>query len=140
MKKFFRLAAFLFAVIISSTALAATWTPIDTGEKDTTLDPSLIELNLIETDGWTIDHAVSDKSPETTVLYYNAIVPQGGDTGLFADKLTINDKVLTEKKVDADGNTVYAYEGKQFEIKAVVDAVQTHNASDAMTSAWGRTN
>lgn len=37
MKKFFTLAAFVFAVMISSSALAATWTPIDTGDKDTTI-------------------------------------------------------------------------------------------------------
>ena len=35
MKKFSALVAFLFAVMISSTALAADWTEIDAGEKDT---------------------------------------------------------------------------------------------------------
>ena len=35
MKKFFTLAAFIFAVMISSSALAATWTEIDTGESTT---------------------------------------------------------------------------------------------------------
>ena len=39
-----------------------------------------------------------------------------------------------------DGTEGYKYEGVDFKIKATVDAVQTHNANDAMMSAWGRTN
>jgi len=116
------------------------WVDEATGAKDTSLDPSLIDLHFIETEGWTIDHDVSDDSTETTVLYYNDIVQPGANTGNFTDSLTIDGKVLTEKKTDKDGNSVYAYKGKKFEIKAVVDAVQTHNGTQAMTSAWGRTN
>ena len=42
---------------------------------------------------------------------------------------------------DADGNktitTVYEYDGYRFNLEAEVDAVQTHNARDAIKSAWG---
>lgn len=33
--------------------------------------------------------------------------------------------------------TTYEYDGAQFVLEATVDAVQTHNAKDAIKSAWG---
>jgi hypothetical protein len=54
------------------------------------------------------------------------------------DKLTISGKTVTAVTKLADGT--FKYEGIQFKVKATVDAVQTHNATDAMNSAWGRTN
>ena len=33
--------------------------------------------------------------------------------------------------------TSYAYDGYRFCLEAEVDAVQTHNAEDAVKSAWG---
>ena len=33
--------------------------------------------------------------------------------------------------------TTFAYDGYRFNLKAEVDAVQTHNAEDAIKSAWG---
>ena len=33
--------------------------------------------------------------------------------------------------------TTYVYDNVAFQIEAQVDAVQTHNASDAIKSAWG---
>ena len=62
MKKFFTLAAFLCAVIISSSALAASWTEIDVGDKDTKIyvDKSSIKrgvhsaaLGVDRSDGFT---------------------------------------------------------------------------------------
>ena len=62
MKKFFTLATFLFAVIVSSSALAATWTEIDVGDKDTKIyvDKSSIKrgvhsaaLGVDRSDGFT---------------------------------------------------------------------------------------
>ena len=34
--------------------------------------------------------------------------------------------------------TTYLYDGVQFRLKVEVDAVQEHNAEDAILSAWGR--
>ena len=34
--------------------------------------------------------------------------------------------------------TSYDYDGVQFKIEAKVDAVQEHNAEDAILSAWGK--
>ena len=103
----------------------------DRDVKDCSLDPSYIDLHFVEGDGWTIDTAAS--TPERTVLYYYKDISVGEETSAFVDKITINPAVATE--VDSDGN--YAYEDRMFCIKAVVDAVQTHNADQARTGAWG---
>jgi hypothetical protein len=34
----------------------------------------------------------------------------------------------------------FDYKGVKFNVKATADAVQTHNGTEAMISAWGRTN
>ena len=117
---------------------------VDTNSKKVqSLDPSLIDLHFVETQQahgkWTVDTASS--TGERTVLYYSTILaPQNGahdgllsDSDPFTDTITISDKVLTAKA--ADGSLMY--KGCKPEIKVVVDAVQTHNASDAKTSAWG---
>ena len=112
----------------------------ENGKKCPGLDPSLIDLHFVEGNGWTIDKAAS--TDERTVLYYrnptvadHDWIATGEDTTPFVDALTIDESVLTAK---GDDGTL-AYKNKSFEIKAVVDAVQTHNDVDAMTGAWGRT-
>ena len=48
---------------------------------------------------------------------------------------------MTETRTTANGwttvTTEFAYDGYRFNIKAEADAVQTHNAADAIRSAWG---
>ena len=99
------------------------------GEKVTSLDPGLIDLHFVEGNGWTIDHDAD--TPERTVLYYsggnNGIVPVGDTTTIFTDTIRIDPEVLNDS----------AYNGMEFRIKAVVDAVQTHNADQARIGAWG---
>ena len=113
------------------------WT--DGNGKAVNLKPEYIELHFLTDDGWVIDDAAS--TPERTVLYYvgndedKGIVPVGKDTPLFADAITINSAVATDIK---DGN--FAYNNVNFHVKVTADAVQTHNGTEAMTSAWGRTN
>lgn len=113
----------------------------ENGNKDPNLNPEYIHLNFVETEGWRIDTRYD--SPETTVLYYDkygkegSIVNQNMDTGYFTDKLSIDSKVLTEKKIDEFGNATYTYKDKEFVIKAVVDAVQTHNEEQAIKGVWG---
>ena len=109
----------------------------ETGAKVNELDPSLIDLHFVEGNGWTIDHASDTR--ERTVLYYATPISTGQDTTPFADTLRIDPAALTATATGADGAEI-AYDGKRFIIKAVVDAVQTHNPTEAMTSAWGRTN
>lgn len=115
------------------------------GKKVTTLDPDLIKLHFLEgpqegTDGgyWTIDKDASTR--ERTVLYYSGILKPGQDSNPFADTLTIDSQVIKQVTKLADGTDSFDYEGYSFRIEATADAVQTHSADEAMTSAWGRTN
>ena len=63
---------------------------------------------------------------------------------LFADKIAISSDIVREVSKKSTGESTFEfvgdYENVQCRVKATVDAVQTHNASDAMTGAWGRTN
>ena len=118
--------------------------------KMTNLDISLIDLHLLADNGngWTIDpYSINS---ERTVLYYQRILPVGESTPLFADTLTIRDndgteaifgKATTTSRTDENGNTIYTityeYDDIRFILKVDVDAVQTHNAADAIKSAWG---
>ena len=113
------------------------------GEKDTTLSPDLIDLNLTEGSGWVIDESAS--TAERTVLYYTRALAPGESTPDLSDTLRIDPAVLTKvtETVTEDENgyktieTSYDYDGYQFRIEAEADAVQTHNAEDAIKSAWG---
>ena len=111
--------------------------------KRTDLDPKLIQLHFVTGEnGWTIDTAAS--TDERTVLYYvnpdtkneGGYLPVGKMTNEFVDKLYVSPEVATA--MDENGNLLY--DGVECYIAATVDAVQTHNAQEAMTGAWGRTN
>lgn len=122
------------------------WTK-DGNAADTELSPKLIGLHL--TGGnWIEDQAAS--TPERTVLYYTKILPSGERTPALCDTLRIDPSIgtkVTETRkpaVDADGKvvgttvtTAFAYDGYRFNLKAEVDAVQTHSAAEAIKSAWG---
>ena len=117
------------------------WT--DGKGKQITLDPKLIDLHFIEGpgangEGWTIDTKAS--TAERTVLYYSDPIAPGEDTNPFTDTITISGEVMTAVTQAADGTNSFDYTDMHCAIDATVDAVQTHNAEDAMTSAWGRTN
>lgn len=112
------------------------------------LSPALIDLNLVNlgTD-WIEDE--SARTEERTVLYYNKLLYAQGEgaseTSLFADSLTIDGsiakKVSQETKTTGNYTTIvttYDYDGISFQIEVEVDAVQEHNAEDAIWSAWGK--
>ncbi len=119
----------------------------DTGEasgnKRMDLDPALIQVHFPEENGWLVDPKSSTN--ERTVLYYHKILKSGETSPLFADTISINDKVAQivskEQTTDENGYTIiksiYEYDGVQFMLQADVDAVQTHNAREAIGSAWG---
>ena len=78
------------------------------------------------------------------ILYYTGILPAGESTPALSDTLTIDGSIATKVKQDVtekDGyktiTTTYAYDGYNFQLEAEADAVQTHNAQDAIKSAWG---
>ena len=108
------------------------------------LSPELIDLNLINlNEHWLVDTEAS--TPERTVLYYKDILKTGEITEPLCDTLSIDNDVSFKvtQTVEKKGNyttitTIYDYDGVEFRIEAEVDAVQTHNAEDAIWSAWGR--
>lgn len=124
------------------------------------LSPALIRLELANEDVWLLDEAASTE--ERLIVYYNKVLaPDDPGTSAFdpeqtpplsstltVDKL-VGDKV-TQIYLDAEGNTVstkkeaktivttYDYDGWKFCLEATVDAVQNHNAKEAIKSVWGR--
>lgn len=117
------------------------WTD-ESGEKVMTLAPDLIKLNLTG-NGWIQDKAASTE--ERIVLYYPNILASGETAPDFANQIKIDNGIASkvEQVRTTDGNglttitTTYEYDGVQFNLEAEVDAVQTHNAADAIKSAWG---
>lgn len=101
--------------------------------KAVNLNPDYIELNFLTGNGWEEDTEAS--TAERKVFYYKDKLPVGDETAPFADKITINKAVATEIS-----NGKYSYDDVSFHVKVTVDAVQTHNGTEAMKSAWGRTN
>ena len=111
------------------------------GSKETTLAPSLIELNLTQ-NGWIVDENASTE--ERTVLYWPSVLKVGESTPEFSDTLKIDNSItskVTEHTTEENGlkttTTTFNYNGVSFHVEAEVDAVQTHNAQDAIKSAWG---
>ena len=112
------------------------------GARDMTLSPSLIDLGLTSGQGWTVDEKAS--TAERTVFYYTKILPAGEQSPNLSDTLKIDSditkKVRETVSENESGKTVtteYAYNGYRFNLTADVDAVQTHNAQEAIKSAWG---
>lgn len=119
------------------------WVDAD-GNKLRNLSPDLIKLNLVNLKkDWILDEEAS--TPERTVLYYSKLLESGAVTPLFADSLIIDEMVatkVTQTSTEENGyttiTTTYDYDGVSFCVEAKVDAVQEHNAEDAIWSAWGR--
>ena len=114
---------------------------MDAQGKDTTLTPALIDLHYLE-NGWIIDPAASTE--ERTILYCTKPVLAGQAAPDLTDTLKIDSTItnkVTQNVTEVGGNktieTVYDYDGYQFHINAEVDAVQTHNAKEAIKSACG---
>lgn len=121
-------------------SIAKSW--IKDGKKVTSLSPKLIDLNLTG-NGWIEDENASTE--ERTVLYYSGILASGAEAPIFADTIRIDGSVATQatkETVKSENGyttitTTYKYDGVTFNLEAQVDAVQTHNAQDAIKSAWG---
>ena len=121
-----------------------------TKEKDTDyttpeLTPDLIKFTFPNNGTWLLDTQNSSETEERQIYYYSKLLPAGSDTTgtPLTDTLTVDPSVTlrTTKTISDDGKTIttsYDYDGWQFCIEATVDAVQDHNAEDAIKSAWGR--
>ncbi|MDD2978635.1 MAG: hypothetical protein PHN80_01550 [Hespellia sp.] len=108
--------------------------------KNTDLSPELIELKLAGNSGWVEDSSAS--TDERQVFYYTNALTAGQTTNDLTDSIRIDNSIAEKVSKIVDGNTikyVYDYDGYTFTMDAEVDAVQTHNAVDAIKSAWGVT-
>ena len=107
------------------------------GKKLTTLSPDLIDLNFVNTDRWIKN---PNGTAECVELFYKGILPAGQETKSFADTIRIDGQLAAEAYIEQNGDTItttYKYDGVEFHVDVEVDAVQTHNAQDAIKSAWG---
>lgn len=119
------------------------WVDDVTGAKRPDLDPALIDLHLLTDGAWVED--TSARTPELAVLYYTPLLDYGAESAPFADTLAISKEVVAdvETTVEKSENgyttytTTYTYNDAHFVIHVEVDAVQDHNAVDAIKSAWG---
>ena len=110
--------------------------------------------NNFNSSSWYLDESAS--TPERQVYYYKGILPSGDPdnpgkniTAPLIDCISISpevtkDAVVTTTTVTTAGGVTktksvytYAYNGLGFVVRAEVDAIQTHHARAAMTSAWG---
>lgn len=116
------------------------WTKENDTERITTLSPDLIELDFQNTGKWVKDSSAGEGPRECLELYYKGILPAGTETETFADAVRISGDLAKEVKIEQEGDiitTTYKYDGAVFHLDVEVDAVQTHNAQDAIRSAWG---
>ncbi len=109
------------------------------------LAPELIKFTFPNPDSWILDTENSAETEERQIYYYSKLLKSGSDTTATPLTGTVTiDKSVTQKVTQTtsdDGKTItttYDYDGWQFCIEATVDAVQDHNAEDAIKSAWGR--
>lgn len=107
------------------------------GRKLTTLAPDLIDLHFVNEDLWVKN---PHETTECTELFYRNVLRSGEETEALTDTIRIDGSLANEARVETNGNTittVYKYDGAEFHVDVEVDAVQTHNAADAIRSAWG---
>lgn len=124
------------------------WIDPETGEKVPELSPAFIKLSYGDKDyndsAWQLSE--QESTNEASTYYYTEQLPAGKDSAPLFDKLVVSSKIaddyeITESKNEETGVTTYSYtykyDGSAFMIKADVQAVQTHNANDAIESQWG---
>ena len=107
-------------------------------------DPAVVKpgwITLEVADGWEPDTANS--TAESAVYIYTPKAATAGEPIKFLTSVQI-DKALraaNQSAPDAKGEitTTYVYDGVEFCLEIEADGVQTHNAQDAIKSAWGKT-
>lgn len=106
------------------------------GKKTNDLSPALIKLELNDSK-WILD----EQTDERLYFYWPEVLGIGEKTEAVTKSISIDGAVskyvTTIKQEDGSWKTTYDYNGYTFVLEAEVDAVQTHNAEDAIKSAWG---
>ena len=126
------------------------------GNKSTKMDPALIKLTYKGSDynngAWAVNP--KEHTVESDTYYLKNKLGAGADSALLFNELTIDKSVAdlahmttdTTEKTRPDGQKVtiitysYDYDDFTFYIEADVQAIQTHNATDAVKSLWGVSN
>ena len=107
------------------------WTDESGDERNRNLDPEYIKLKFVNT-GVGGDWETSS--------FTESIEIDPSITKLVAEE-TVSEKVTETtggKETTTIKKSTYVYDGKQFCLEVEVDAVQDHNAKDAILSAWGK--
>ena len=125
-------------------------------QKATDLDPYMVNIDYNDND-WTRLYFAS--TPEKEILFYQRTVAPGEVTEPFVRSINISSMIptlvsatssqTTEDELDMYGNVVktttvttnnyyYDYDGVRLVIEVEADALQTHNAGEAILAAWGR--
>lgn len=116
------------------------------GEKNKELTPDLIHLTYgngdYNTGAWTLNK--DESTDEMAVYYCQSKVAAGQPSPLLFDSVSVDASVLGEvtETTSKEGNkTIYNYEykydGFTVNVEAEAQAVQTHNAAQAIKSVWG---
>lgn len=119
----------------------------ENGNKVRVVSPDAINLHLInlsdQTDSekcWLEDK--SAKTDERTVLYYKYPLASSSVTPAFSDWLQIDvDMEAYAKTTKTDEGVIITeceMNGYRFVVEVTADAVQDHNAKEAILSAWGK--
>ena len=118
------------------------WT--DDKGKRVDLKPDYIHLTFGSE--WLVDEDASTE--ERTILYYPTALAVGETTEPALTKIAASSKLstlVTQKQEKIDDTHIkitstYQYDGLNLNLEASVDAIQVHNAQDAIIAAWGVTN
>ena len=110
----------------------------DKGNKLPELSPELIEVGFVNPSDWVEDEG--SRTDERTVFYYSHLLKKGETSKDLMESITINKEMQDIISQTREGDTVttsYDYDGVTLVIEVKADAVQEHNAEDAILSAWG---
>ncbi len=113
------------------------WTDSN-NEEDDSLNPDFIEVNINEDSGWFIDENASTST--RLIVYYENILPTGGETPSAIDSIRVNSNLQNEYEVSKNGNNVSIankYDNHFFNIKIEAQAIQSSNAVYAAVQHWG---
>lgn len=117
------------------------WIDAD-GKKNNGLNSEFIRIETNNQENWIITEDKSIK--ERYVMYYKKIIPSGEYSTNFIDNIIIDPEVIKkyeiEEEITTEGKVITMkslYDNNSVDLNIEVDAVQTHNAEEAMKSAWG---
>lgn len=127
---------------------AAYWED-EEGNKGSKLDLNYIQLIPSDSTKWMKDTEAS--SAEREIYYYSEILPAVSEEDGVTEEMTVSDALISTVKIDpqvakeliqtTDKNNiityVYKYDGYKFVVEAEVQAIQTHNAQEAIKGIWG---